>query len=563
MPRVRRKKAPRRAQDRGNPCRRSSARRQGRSQPPRSRGLRALPVAHRRRRSRAAPRARSRAARRQGRAPRSRAICSPPSSPRDRNEKRDWLDKRATVSREKRAPHRAALGRRPSSRAPAPTGATRSLLRRRSSPRSRQCPRAPRARRALPARRVSNGPALLTLESALAKNPRSVALLRVYATAAARSRAHAEADELGQPLRALRFDDTNFLSERIDLRSCGATRKPRLAGSSGSSRQTPIRRGPSPRRRARIARSARPQAIAIYKRALELAPDDVETLRALADVYAEAGKQDEQLKLLRQILAIRPQEKDVREYVEHTEPPKPRADEEYAWASRAISRAAQAPAGGPPPAHARDLKVTTVFPNGLATRFHQIVFQPLTDEAAAAAREYAFGFEADNEVGAAPRRPRLPRRRQGRRGHRERRGRRRQPGDRDVHLGAHLLRALSRVSTRATWSSFATASRTSAAQRVRRLLRRGRVHAGAEPVRRRVRAHHAEEPHFYFNAARSPGSRAARRSTATRGSTTSSAPRCRRSTPEPTMPPFGESSGTCTSRPTRPGTKLGRGTGGS
>jgi hypothetical protein len=45
-----------------------------------------------------------------------------------------------------------------------------------------------------------------------------------------------------------------------------------------------------------------------------------------------------------------------------------------------------------------DLQVSTVFPNGLASRFHQVVFQPLTDAAAADAREYAFGFESDGET---------------------------------------------------------------------------------------------------------------------------------------------------------------------
>jgi len=33
-----------------------------------------------------------------------------------------------------------------------------------------------------------------------------------------------------------------------------------------------------------------------------------------------------------------------------------------------------------------------------ASRFHQVVFQPLTDAAAAEAREYSFGFEADTET---------------------------------------------------------------------------------------------------------------------------------------------------------------------
>src|SRR5262249_29324548 len=46
----------------------------------------------------------------------------------------------------------------------------------------------------------------------------------------------------------------------------------------------------------------------------------------------------------------------------------------------------------------RNLTVTSVFSNGLASRFRQIVFQPITDEAAAAAREYAFDYEAAKQT---------------------------------------------------------------------------------------------------------------------------------------------------------------------
>jgi transglutaminase-like putative cysteine protease len=42
--------------------------------------------------------------------------------------------------------------------------------------------------------------------------------------------------------------------------------------------------------------------------------------------------------------------------------------------------------------------VSTVFANGLASRFHQIVYQPLTDAAAAESREYDFAFESDSET---------------------------------------------------------------------------------------------------------------------------------------------------------------------
>jgi transglutaminase-like putative cysteine protease len=44
-----------------------------------------------------------------------------------------------------------------------------------------------------------------------------------------------------------------------------------------------------------------------------------------------------------------------------------------------------------------DLTVTTVFENGLSSKFRQIVFQPLTDAAAALARQHAFQYQADSE----------------------------------------------------------------------------------------------------------------------------------------------------------------------
>jgi transglutaminase-like putative cysteine protease len=45
-----------------------------------------------------------------------------------------------------------------------------------------------------------------------------------------------------------------------------------------------------------------------------------------------------------------------------------------------------------------NLTVATVFPNGLASRFHQVVYQPLTERAAADGRQYGFSFESDSEV---------------------------------------------------------------------------------------------------------------------------------------------------------------------
>jgi transglutaminase-like putative cysteine protease len=44
------------------------------------------------------------------------------------------------------------------------------------------------------------------------------------------------------------------------------------------------------------------------------------------------------------------------------------------------------------------LTVATVFPNGLASKFNQVVYQPLTDRAAQEDRQYSFGYEADSQI---------------------------------------------------------------------------------------------------------------------------------------------------------------------
>ncbi|MGH7328644.1 MAG: DUF3857 domain-containing transglutaminase family protein, partial [Polyangiaceae bacterium] len=121
-------------------------------------------------------------------------------------------------------------------------------------------------------------------------------------------------------------------------------------------------------------------------------------MHELADAYGLDGKRDDQLRLMRQILVLKPQDKDVREYLANAEPAKPRADEVYAIAPDVFLKKRNAPAAGQNKRTLVDLQVTTVFPNGLASRFHQIVFQPLSDAAASEAREYGFSFEADSEA---------------------------------------------------------------------------------------------------------------------------------------------------------------------
>jgi tetratricopeptide (TPR) repeat protein/transglutaminase-like putative cysteine protease len=241
--------------------------------------------------------------------------------------------------------------------------------------------------------------ALLTLASALERNPRSVGILRVYAAALRDVGRTTEGDEAADRYAALRFDDTNYLAERIDL---AVMRRDQKAAARWVDRLLAAVPDSSwalaTAARAHRGLGQESQAHALYRRALELSPEDVDTLRAQADLFAESGNREEQLKSLRQILALKPQEKDVREYVEHIEPPKPRVDEQYAWTPERFLEKRKLPAGGYNRRTLRDLTVTTVYQNGLASRFRQVVFQPMTDEAAAAAREYAFAYQADSEI---------------------------------------------------------------------------------------------------------------------------------------------------------------------
>ena len=78
-------------------------------------------------------------------------------------------------------------------------------------------------------------------------------------------------------------------------------------------------------------------------------------------------------------------------------PAAPRPDEYARPANEFLSKRAS-PSEGQARRSLVDLQVTTVFPNGLASRFHQVVYQPLTDAAAAASREYEFAYENDSQA---------------------------------------------------------------------------------------------------------------------------------------------------------------------
>ena len=237
------------------------------------------------------------------------------------------------------------------------------------------------------------------LVAALSRNPRSGALLRATSDALGDLDRVSEAAAVDERLEEVRADTPELARAHVDL---AIARRDFPAALRWVDRLT----ASLPDNPASLSFAAhvhqlagdRPAAVAAYKRILVLAPEDTPAMRSLADLYALSGRTDEQLALLRRVLEITPQDKDVREYVAHAGPARPRADEVYARSSAEFLKHRKDPANGRNKRTFVDLQVTTVFPNGLASRFHQLVFQPLTEAAAVDARQYAFAFEADDEA---------------------------------------------------------------------------------------------------------------------------------------------------------------------
>jgi len=240
--------------------------------------------------------------------------------------------------------------------------------------------------------------AIALLEDALARNPRTPALLRALGLQLRAVGREVEAEEVEARYAAYRFDDTSWVQRRIER---AVARRERDDAERWIARllRTETDRHFALGVAARAHRAiGRPDAARRdHERALELAPEDEGALRALAELQGTEGHRDEQIRLLRRVLALYPQSKDVRQYVESLEPTKARPDEALAWDEKRFLPLRDAPVGRWPKRTLRDLTVATVYDNGLATRFRQVVFQPLTEEAAATARQFVFGYHADRQ----------------------------------------------------------------------------------------------------------------------------------------------------------------------
>ncbi len=241
--------------------------------------------------------------------------------------------------------------------------------------------------------------ALTTLEQADARFPHSVALLRGLSSKLRELGRDVEAREVEARYAALRFDDGGFLKMHLEL----AAARGDAAGARRWARRMLDVEPASVWAQTEIAKAeltlGEPSAaVARYKEALNIAPEDVALLRQLSDLYGRLGQRDLQLAELRKVLRLAPQDKAARIYVEHMDPQGERPDEKYAWPPEKFlaKRVVKKDEHGLRTLHT--LRVTTVFDSGLASHFHQVVFQPLSQQAATSARHYAFVYHADRQI---------------------------------------------------------------------------------------------------------------------------------------------------------------------
>jgi len=240
--------------------------------------------------------------------------------------------------------------------------------------------------------------ALDLLERAHERRPHSVLLANMVASQRSALGFSTSAAEAEDRYAALRADDTAYHSTRMELalvRRNAADAEHFLNRLVSAERDSPW----SYRLAARVHRALgqEKRAETDLEVARGIAPEDVGILQALADFRGRAGRRDDQLALLRRVLELQPQAVDVRRHVEHIQPPDQAADEKYAMPAREFLAKRLAPPGGHPKRTLRDLTVSTVYENGLSSEFRQVVFQPLTDAAAAVARQYAFQYQADRQ----------------------------------------------------------------------------------------------------------------------------------------------------------------------
>lgn len=317
----------------------------------------------------------------------------------DRNARRAWLERAASLAR---TPLESAelLAAETALAATGPGAGDAFRLQRELARRS---PLDPAGRIAL-AERFSEAGLPHTAEAELARAleamPRTPVLLRARAASLRALSRDAEARALEARYAALRADDPAPLERRLELATARGDRAEVRREAERLLRIQPT----NPWAHDRAARSLRSvadgdAAEAAYARLLANSPEDTSTLRALAELHGDRGATAKAVELLRTIVRLSPQDPSARDYLERLEPAKARADEALAWSDERFRELASQPApAGATSRVLRSLVATTIWDSGLASHFHQRVFQPLTDEAAKRARRFAVSYHADRQV---------------------------------------------------------------------------------------------------------------------------------------------------------------------
>ncbi|MFO0626042.1 MAG: DUF3857 domain-containing protein [Polyangiales bacterium] len=241
-----------------------------------------------------------------------------------------------------------------------------------------------------------------TLEDAAARSPRAPSVLRARLGLAEHAGQHAEVARLRQALRSVRAGDLDVLE--------GIARDARAAGD----RPTVIAL-------AEEMLALRPDRLSVHATAAELlesvgegargaaalaracdeiAPEESGLWRARAELEERLGHRDEARAAMRRVLALRPQDREVRAHLEALEPSEPRADEALAEEPRTFlaRRVQRAPGATSEGFHLRtltELTTRTVYANGLSGMFRQIAYEVRTEQGARDGRAFTMSYDPD------------------------------------------------------------------------------------------------------------------------------------------------------------------------
>ena len=136
-------------------------------------------------------------------------------------------------------------------------------------------------------------------------------------------------------------------------------------------------------------------AIAAYRDNVEMTPDDATAHVALGRALLRYGQRDAAAASLRTALALRPQDAATRELLEHLHPAE-RPDERFATPTEEIL-ARRRQRSRWPVTVLHDLRVASVYENGLGSEFRQLVVQVHDEEGARRWRSHSIVFDPDSQ----------------------------------------------------------------------------------------------------------------------------------------------------------------------